>query len=330
MNNISNKIDKPKKTATELVLMLKNEKGIKFNKMDEQEAINYLSCKNNYLRTASYRKNYEKYSDGPNKNKYINLEFVYLTELSTIDLELRSILLKMCIDVEHSLKVDLMNKIDHNKVEDGYKIVSDFLEQNNFVKSGIENKADSIFTGDLINYYFELCTVFKEDQVRTKIIRSDCPAWVLLEIISFGNLIKFYDFYNEAYSQNKLKKDILNPIRSLRNACAHNNCLLNCMKPRRTKTNPPSIISQYVASIPGVLKEERNKKLTCRPIFETVCLLYVYTKIVSKNVRKARINELKTFCNERLVKNSQYFLNNQLITTSFEFLKKIVNNIVDT
>lgn len=51
-----NRADKPKKTANELVDMLKNEKGITFDIMTEAEAVNYFRDINNYLRTASYRK----------------------------------------------------------------------------------------------------------------------------------------------------------------------------------------------------------------------------------------------------------------------------------
>ena len=50
---------KPKKTARELVEKLKD-KGVTFNRITEDEAVEYLSKRNNYLRTASYRKCYEK------------------------------------------------------------------------------------------------------------------------------------------------------------------------------------------------------------------------------------------------------------------------------
>ena len=99
---ISNRTDKPKKTAAELIAMLRDSKGILFTRMNEATATAYLLEKNNYLRTASYRKNYDKRKDGPEAGTYIRLEFAFLTELSTIDMYLRFLLLKMCIDVEHA------------------------------------------------------------------------------------------------------------------------------------------------------------------------------------------------------------------------------------
>lgn len=97
--------------------------------MSETEAAEYLSKRNNYMRTASYRKNYAKHETGAQVGKYINLDFAYLAELSNIDFYLREHLLKMCIDIEHALKVALLAEIEQNPQEDGYKIVCDFLEK---------------------------------------------------------------------------------------------------------------------------------------------------------------------------------------------------------
>ena len=47
---------KPKKTAEELVQMLHGEKGIQFHLISEEQAVECFSQRNNYLRTASYRK----------------------------------------------------------------------------------------------------------------------------------------------------------------------------------------------------------------------------------------------------------------------------------
>ena len=82
---MSNRKDKPKRSSHELVEMLRDEKGIRFERMNEAEAERYLTERNNYLRTASYRKNYEKHATGDNVGKYIQLDFAYLVELSKLD-----------------------------------------------------------------------------------------------------------------------------------------------------------------------------------------------------------------------------------------------------
>lgn len=85
-----NRTDKPKMTSKALVDKLRDEKGVSFKYVTEDNAEKYLAQINNYLRTASYRKNYQKYLNGPSKGKYIDLDFAYLQELSTVDMGMRT------------------------------------------------------------------------------------------------------------------------------------------------------------------------------------------------------------------------------------------------
>lgn len=326
-----NRDDKPKKTAAELVDMLKNDKGITFNIIDETTAINYFRDINNYLRTASYRKNYKKHQSGSNEGKYINLDFAYLTELSSIDMYLRKAAFQMCVDIEHAIKTRLITAIENNPDEDGYNIVDLFFSKHPDVLENIERKADSIFTGGLIDKYFTLCYVFDNSEkstfLRTRISKCDCPVWVLVEIISFGDLLKFISLYNEeypAYMVDVPSESILRAVKSLRNACAHNNCLLNNMNAGGTK--PPAEITQFVSKIKTVGKEERNKKLSCRPMFELICMLKAYDEVVSANVKKRGFNSMRKFVNDKMFGHIDYFETNIVVKTSFEFFKKVLDN----
>ncbi|MEA4938538.1 MAG: Abi family protein [Christensenella sp.] len=314
-------------TAEELVNMLHDEKGVAFSIMDASHSIVYLSTTNNYLRTASYRKNYLKHTSGPQVGKYIDLDFAYLAELSTLDMHLRSYLLKMSIALEHALKVNLLSIFERQPSEDGYSIVTEYLGLNPQVVQSIESKIDTIFTGGLIDRYFDLCYVCEPSSTQTRIMKSDCPIWVLVELLSFGELLNFYDYCARKYSQPLPEWNVLNPVKSLRNACAHNNCILYCLAPDCNKTQPPSAISQFVAKMNNIGVEERKKKLSCRPMFEITCLLYMYCKVVSPNVFRNGIAELQNFTNGRLVKHKDYFEGNQLLSTSIGFLQKLVDNL---
>ena len=106
-------------------------KGIVFNIISESDAEKYLDKNNNYFKLTSYRKNYAKITSGSNQGKYAHLDFAHLIELARLDVEIRHLLLKMCLDIEHFLKVSLIKAVEDNfragTGEDGYRIVVDFL-----------------------------------------------------------------------------------------------------------------------------------------------------------------------------------------------------------
>ncbi len=52
------------KDMNQLVSEMKDSRGINFIYFNEDDAVDYLTNVNNYLRTAAYRKNYLKYKNG--------------------------------------------------------------------------------------------------------------------------------------------------------------------------------------------------------------------------------------------------------------------------
>lgn len=305
---------------------MKIEKGITFHYISENVAEEYLCNINNYLRTASYRKNYQKYSNGKNKGKYISLDFAYLQELSTIDMHLRFIISKMCLDIEHDLKVKTLKDIELDISCDGYNIVQSFLSQNPYIIKKIESSSTAPFTTDLIQKYFKLQKIHVHTHRKTvnKIIAYDsCPVWVLLELLTFGDFIKFYKFYYSSTKLSQISSSILNPVKSLRNACAHNNCILANLAHK--SSHAPVEISQAVAQIATIKSNQRQKKLACRPMLEFTCLLYTYMKVVSPKVKQHRIQELNWLFFRRMPEKKLFFKHNQLITSNYEFACKIIN-----
>lgn len=63
-------------------------KGISFIQYEESDAKRF--CKNTYyFKLKAFERNYDKYNRTEKKGQYINLDFAYLVELSTIDMYLR-------------------------------------------------------------------------------------------------------------------------------------------------------------------------------------------------------------------------------------------------
>lgn len=318
----------PKKTPEELLQKM-DEKNIRNEFKTKEETIEYLQIRNNYFRTASYRKNYIKYTEGESEGKYIDLDFSYLTELATIDMHLRFLVLKMCLDIEHSLKVDLLSDISSNDNEDGYSIVETFLNKNEYILDNIFYKSNSAYVGDLINKYFVFETHKDENgkTIRDK-VTINCPVWAFMEIITFGDFTKFYTAYYELYPKNNARYfGLINSVKSLRNACAHNNCIIHDL--RKGHTRPSPTISQFVAKIPTIKKSERQTVLTVRTVYELTALVYFYSLVVFEPVKQHRLFELSDFVNNRMVKNEKYFEKQDILKSSYRFFKKIVDFLIE-
>ena len=135
---------KAKLSVDEQIDYMKNARGVKFSIVNEAEAREFLLKNNYYFKLKSYAKNYDKYLNGPNKDKYINLEFAYLKELSTLDMHLRKSILQMTLDIEHYLKTQLLRHLESNPLESGYDVVQKFLSENSQVVRNIEFQKGSV------------------------------------------------------------------------------------------------------------------------------------------------------------------------------------------
>lgn len=322
---LSNIEEKPVLSSAQLIQKMKDEKGITFCIVSEKEAEEYLFNINNFLRTASYRKNYQKYQKGSNEGKYINLDFAYLKELSTIDMHFRMEIIHLCIDIEHDLKVKILQEVEKSNI-DGYSVVREFLAKNEGIVKKIAANCSSPFTCNLIQKYFtieEEIEPIKNKKVNIISKYDDCPIWVFLELITFGDLIYFYTFFCEQMEIRPIiSKSLLHLVKNLRNGCAHNNCILANLSAETSKTPPE--ISRAVSGI-KIAKDQRRKKLTCRPVLEFVTLLYVYDKLVSKKVKQKGFEKLYKLFTNRMLRNKEYFKDNELIKSTYDFSMKTLS-----
>lgn len=87
------------------------DKNIQFELYSKEDAKKFLKYNNYYFKLKSYARNY---NINPRTKKYYNLDFAYLVELSKLDMYIRKIILELSLDVEHYLKVRLMNDLSDN------------------------------------------------------------------------------------------------------------------------------------------------------------------------------------------------------------------------
>lgn len=312
----------PKKllTVDELIEHMKM-KGIRFDIVSEDEAREFLTDRNYYMKLSAYRSNYPKCPKGSIRSgQYQNLDFAYLQELSTIDMHLRYHILQMCLDIEHAIKVRLVTAVTSDGSsgdEDGYRFVKDYFKTKDTkmeLLRSIRNHKAGEYCRDLFEKYYPYF-----------------PIWVLVELVSFGELIQLCSFYDETRSPSRpilIEGKFLNIIRDFRNASAHSNCLLNKAAAGMAPTKQCDIrIANFVKTIPSISKESRAKYLHTNFCYNMVVLLYAYSVYMPPNVQRKRFQELKEFMEGRVCRNKDYFTTNPKLCGVYTFLKKVVDNL---
>lgn len=309
--------DKPLlNSAQQIAHML--EKGIRFEIVSTEEAERYLQENNNYFKLRAYRKNFEKYIGGKNDDKYINLDFAALKDLAIIDMHLRYVVIHMALDTEHFLKVKLLQRAEQQG-EDGYKIVSDFFSE--------------LKTRDAANgtyYHNQLIDELNRNQNNPycggiiQACSDGYSIWAFIEVIPLGSLLSFYRFCGDRFQDKDMLDDyhLMKDIRELRNAAAHNNCILHDMKAKDKRFTPNYKMVSAISSIP---KPTRDKRLSNERMRQLCTLLYVHSILVSSSGIRNHTKDALHSLIDRMYRHKDYYGENSVIISSFRFFEKCVD-----
>ena len=306
-------MDKVKLSFDEQIADLKS-KNVKFELFSEEDAKKFLQYNNYYFKLKSYAQNYVKYSKKELENKYVNLDFAYLVELSTLDMYFRRLIVGLCLDIEHLLKTRFMRDVTNNDKEDGYNIVNYYINSDYSLLTNLFSDKDKSATSELIQK-------FKENESRI-------PVWSLIETLSFGRFIELYSLYYGTYGGHSYTS-YLGSIKFLRNAAAHNTCLLNSLrKPYSIKINKNMDIMDALTKSKKFQTSYRSK-MENPVVHDFVVLLFVYYDITNtsanRSMRDKGMQRVKTFFRETMLRNKSYFEKNDVLVENYSFLCQIVD-----
>lgn len=196
---------KPKLTVDEQIDHLRS-KGVTFDLRPEEDARETLSDKTYYFKLAAYRVLFDKRVGGERDGEYVGLDFGQLRDLAAIDHMLRYTLLPMTLDIEHFAKAKLMREVTERVGEDGYSIVADYL-------ASLPKKSLDIRNGEIRR--------LENDRYSGNLVRrydGAYPAWVFVELISFGGSIDFYRFCALRWDDRGMRKEhyLLKQVKAVR------------------------------------------------------------------------------------------------------------------
>lgn len=295
-------------------------KGIRFELMTRADAASYLENNNNYFRLRSYRKGFAKVEEGPRKGEYANLDFKMLVDMSIVDMMLRSEMLALTLDIEHFAKVRLLSKIEAAG-EDGYAVVGDYLRSRDFkrpdgtvsnmTKSEISRGSSSPYVSGLLGKYpgFEF------------------PAWAFMEVITFGTFCHFYRFCGQRFRDKEMGREfyLLIASKELRNACAHNNCILNDLGPDERGASLGFAVSKALGRVPGVGKGRRQSRMRNLRLRQIATTLYLHKELSSEGVHRFRAKSLHSFASRMQKHLSYYEATATQVASTFSFLSSVID-----
>jgi len=284
------------------------EAGITFDIVSEADARRYLDSYSYYFRLKAYAKNYEKYTSTDKHGQYINLDFAYLMDLSDIDASLRDLVLRMSSTLEFYLKVKMISDFNTTD-EDGYEIVQELFRMQPELKSKIEeDKSNTSTSNELIAKY-----------------KNEWAIWNIVEVLSFGQFSELYALFYNRNDFGEVYLSLIHPVRMIRNAAAHNNCLINRLRPPYSRSNSPSYLlrSELMQNV-GLSKKSLDNKLV-HPVFhDFAALLFLFSKIVPESARERSYNEMNDLFYNRMLRNKEYYAKNNIIESCYNFVMKII------
>ena len=211
-----NKGGKPKLEPEEQIAFLRG-KGVTFERMDEADAMRYLSRESYLFSAYAYRTLFPKRVGGAHDGEYANLDFRDLVDLERLDRDLRAALLPLALDAEHLAKARVLDEVARRQDEDGYSIVRDYMAslspaERSRREAEISRLRRDEYSGDLQRHY-----------------AAEMPIWVLLELSSFGTVADIYRFCANRWGDRSMLREhyFLRSAKGVRNACAHSSAIIN-------------------------------------------------------------------------------------------------------
>lgn len=124
-------------------------------------------------------------------------------------------------------------------------------------------------------------------------------------------------------------KFILREIVKLRNAVAHNSCVLSELDKKDNLHRADTLVINYLREC-GVGKETRSNKLSNSRIRQMTYALYMFNEIVTSNGIKKNVTEdINELFFGRIIRHKEYYNNNGLLKSVYLYFKKIIEKNYD-
>lgn len=288
----------------QLIEKLKN-KGVTFNFCNEEEAIKFLNQHNYYIKLTAYKTNFSKHN-----NKYVGLDFMALKDLSTVDMYLKQWILTACLSVEHSLKVNLLKDIQERNIDE-YDIVSCYISLYPKIMDEIDFRRETPYVTNLLAKY----------------THPKYPIWCYLEVIPFGEFVNFYKYYYNQYSYGEFSSDLLYNVRNIRNASAHNNCIIHDLV-NKNGYYKNELVNILDSLLPNTKRRTIQNRLKNNSVQDFISLLIAVHKVIKSNdLKNYYLKSIKNLFDVRMIRDAHLYKSSPALNQMYEFCKDVVDSL---
>lgn len=283
-------------------------KGIKFHHISEGDAIYFLEYENYYVKLTAYKTNFPKHN-----NQYVGLDFFALIDLSTIDMYLKQWILGASLQIEHSLKVNLLKDIQERNIDE-FDIVANYFNEYPRaprILNEIKSRRETPYMKNLLAKY----------------PHPDYPIWVFLEVIPFGEFVNFYKYYCRVNSCGEFGYDLLYHVRNIRNASAHNNCVIHDLVNKTGYFNR-DLVNILVPLLPTIKKKTIQNRLKNNSIQDFISLLIALNVVIkSPKLKNYYLHNIKELFDGRMIQNASLYRSSPALHQMYNFCKAVIDNI---
>lgn len=286
-------------------------KNVQFNIVSEPSARRFLEYNTYYYKLKQYLQAFDNGS---------KVEFAYLKELSTLDYHFRKMIISTALDIEHLLKVKLMRDITMDYEEDGYRVVRRFFRNHPDAERELRNAARNSASEGIVPEKIE-----------------ETSVWNLTELLSFRLFSELYlTYYSHRREYNPALKTTERCIMStkyLRNAAAHNMCLLNTLKNNDyPDESVNTAVYDAIVELDLFSAKVLDKKMHCRTVHEFVSMLYLFCMLASDealtNMRNFTLKGIQNQFQDRFVYHKDYFKGSSFLSSNYDFIMKLIDGII--
>ena len=145
-------------------------------------------------------------------------------------------------------------------------------------------------------------------------------------MIGFFDFINFYSFYYDYFHLRCKYTKYFDSVRRLRNAAAHNVCLLYNFSSVQNFRSDSEISMELIGAKLGLDPRTIASCMKVPLLNDFAVMLSVYTQLVTSEMVKAKtLQEMKDFFDGRMVYRKHYFENFPSVKNAYKFARAVLD-----